>query len=87
MRNPETTGVKANDDSAAGLGLAVLAYGLWGFLPLYLKLMEHVPEVVFWLYTYPAACLSTRIGIGENQDTVTIIDASGSHTVKIEDMS
>ena len=30
-------------DSLAGLGFAVGAYTLWGFLPLYLKLMEHIP--------------------------------------------
>ena len=34
-----------NEDSAAGLGFAVAAYGLWGFLPLYLKLLDHVPAV------------------------------------------
>jgi chloramphenicol-sensitive protein RarD len=35
-------------DSAAGLAFAVSAYVLWGFLPLYMKLLSHIPpaEVV-----------------------------------------
>lgn len=35
-------------DTRAGFAFAVAAYGLWGFLPLYLKLLDHVPapEVV-----------------------------------------
>ncbi|WP_107846342.1 EamA family transporter RarD [Litoreibacter ponti] len=32
-------------DSAAGLGFAVSAYFLWGFLPLYMKALSHVPAV------------------------------------------
>jgi len=32
-------------DSAAGFGFAVSAYLLWGFLPLYMKLVEHIPAV------------------------------------------
>jgi len=40
---PERSG-----DSPAGLAFAVSAYFLWGFLPLYMRLLEHVPaaEVV-----------------------------------------
>lgn len=34
-----------NADTPKGLALAVTAYLLWGFLPLYLKLVEHVPAV------------------------------------------
>ncbi|MBO9466367.1 EamA family transporter RarD [Tropicibacter sp. R15_0] len=34
-----------NTDSPSGLAYAVTAYFLWGFLPLYLKLVEHVPAV------------------------------------------
>ncbi len=30
-------------DSLAGLGFAVSAYVLWGFLPLYMKMMAHIP--------------------------------------------
>ena len=35
-------------DSPAGLGFAFSAYFLWGFLPLYMKALSHVPaaEVV-----------------------------------------
>ena len=32
-------------DSPAGFAFAVSAYGLWGFLPLYLKLVEHLPTL------------------------------------------
>jgi len=32
-------------DTRAGFLFAVSAYGLWGFLPLYLKLLEHIPPV------------------------------------------
>ena len=30
-------------DSLAGFGMAFAAYFLWGFLPLYMKLMDHIP--------------------------------------------
>lgn len=35
-------------DTPAGLGFAVSAYFLWGFLPIYMKMLDHVPaaEVV-----------------------------------------
>lgn len=35
-------------DSPSGLALAILTYFLWGFLPIYMKLMSHIPpaEVV-----------------------------------------
>lgn len=48
MRNPDSLTPKANEDSVAGLGFAITAYVLWGFLPLYMKLMAHIPapEVV-----------------------------------------
>ncbi len=32
-----------SEDTPQGLTFAITAYGLWGFLPLYLKLLEHVP--------------------------------------------
>ena len=32
-----------NDDSPRGLALAVTAYVMWGFLPLYMKALAHVP--------------------------------------------
>jgi chloramphenicol-sensitive protein RarD len=42
MENPE------NKDSLRGFGFALTAYLLWGFLPLYMKAMAHIPpaEVV-----------------------------------------
>lgn len=37
-----------NEDTPQGLAFALSAYGLWGFLPLYMKMLAHVPpaEVV-----------------------------------------
>jgi chloramphenicol-sensitive protein RarD len=32
-------------DTAAGFGFAISAYLLWGFLPLYMKLVDHIPPV------------------------------------------
>jgi chloramphenicol-sensitive protein RarD len=42
MENPD------NKDSLRGFGFALMAYLLWGFLPLYMKAMAHIPpaEVV-----------------------------------------
>ncbi len=34
-----------NEDSAAGFAYALAAYGLWGFLPLYMKALAHIPPV------------------------------------------
>jgi len=51
----------ANGDTLRGFGFAVTAYVLWGFLPLYLKLMDHIsaPEVVAHriLWSIPVAGL------------------------------
>ena len=46
MRNPDT--LSANqpappEDTPQGLAFAIGAYGLWGFLPLYMKAMAHIP--------------------------------------------
>lgn len=49
MRNPDSlSSSKPNEDTGAGLAFALTAYGLWGFLPLYMKLLSHIPaaEVV-----------------------------------------
>ena len=32
-----------NRDTPAGLAFAISAYVLWGFLPLYIKLLDHIP--------------------------------------------
>lgn len=34
-----------NQDTPRGLALAITAYVLWGFLPLYMKLLAHVPAM------------------------------------------
>jgi len=48
MRTPGPQIPTANQDTPQGLAFAVTAYGLWGFLPLYMKLLAHMPaaEVV-----------------------------------------
>jgi chloramphenicol-sensitive protein RarD len=40
-----TTPAPQSGDSAAGFGFAVSAYVLWGFLPLYMKALDHIPAV------------------------------------------
>lgn len=42
MRNPDSLTRKANEDTPQGLAFAVTAYVLWGFLPLYMKLVSHM---------------------------------------------
>lgn len=37
------TATKPNEDTPQGLAFAITAYVLWGFLPLYLKLVSHIP--------------------------------------------
>ncbi len=50
-------------DSPAGLGFAISAYVLWGFLPLYMKLVAHIPSAevvahrVIWSVPIAAAVL------------------------------
>lgn len=34
-----------NEDTLRGFGFALAAYFLWGFLPLYMKLLAHIPAV------------------------------------------
>lgn len=50
-----------DQDTARGLAFALTAYGLWGFLPLYMKMLAHVPpaEVVAHriLWSIPIAAL------------------------------
>lgn len=52
---------KANVDTPQGLGFALSAYFLWGFLPLYMKMLDHVSaaEVVAHriLWSLPIAAL------------------------------
>ncbi|KAG1713789.1 Protein RarD [Nymphon striatum] len=34
-----------NEDTLHGFGFALSAYFLWGFLPLYLRLLDHIPAI------------------------------------------
>lgn len=43
MRNPDSLKPTANEDTPQGLAFALSAYVMWGFLPLYMKLLSHVP--------------------------------------------
>ncbi|MGY3437866.1 MULTISPECIES: EamA family transporter RarD [unclassified Marinovum] len=45
MRPAEALAPKANEDTPQGLAFAITAYVLWGFLPLYMKLLSHIPPV------------------------------------------
>lgn len=48
MRNPDSLTTRPNEDTPQGLALAIAAYVFWGFLPLYMKALAHIPaaEVV-----------------------------------------
>ena len=52
-----------NRDTPQGLAFALGAYGLWGFLPLYMKLLSHIPPVevvahrILWSVPIAAAVL------------------------------
>lgn len=60
-----------NEDSPAGLGLALAVYLLWGALPLYLKMVSHIPPLevvahrVVWSLPIAAAALLLRGRLGE----------------------
>jgi chloramphenicol-sensitive protein RarD len=58
-------------DAPRGLALAVAAYALWGFLPLYLKAIDHVPvtEILAHriLWSLPVA-LGVLVWLGRTQD-------------------
>ncbi|MAM25399.1 MAG: protein RarD [Rhodobacteraceae bacterium] len=43
MRSPDALTPKTNEDTPSGLAFALAAYFLWGFLPLYMKALSHVP--------------------------------------------
>lgn len=65
-----------NRDTPAGLGFAVTAYVLWGFLPLYMKLVAHISpaEVVVHriLWSLPIAAALLMI-LRRTQDLVTAL--------------
>ncbi|WP_090219835.1 EamA family transporter RarD [Litoreibacter janthinus] len=60
-----------SEDSPAGLAFAISSYFLWGFLPLYMKMLSHVPaaEVVVHrvIWSIPIAGL-VLILLGRTQD-------------------
>lgn len=59
------------EDTAAGFSYAVTAYFLWGFLPLYMKMLDHVPpaEVVVHriIWSVPVAGL-VLLALGRTKD-------------------
>lgn len=60
-----------NEDTPAGLGLAITVYLLWGALPLYLKMVSHIPALevvahrVLWSLPIAAAVLLLRGRMGD----------------------
>lgn len=70
MRNPDSLKPVADQDTPRGLAFAMAAYVLWGFLPIYMKLMAHMPaaEVVahriIWSVPIAAAVL---VALGRTQ--------------------
>jgi chloramphenicol-sensitive protein RarD len=60
-----------NEDTPAGLGLAITVYLLWGALPLYLKMVSHIPALevvahrVLWSLPIAAVALMLRGRLGE----------------------
>jgi hypothetical protein len=62
------------------------------FIPVYgdankYQLMERVPGIVNQLLTYYVASYTSSFGLLELGDEVTIVDAHGEHTVKVEAMA
>ncbi|WP_417524959.1 EamA family transporter RarD [Marinovum sp.] len=63
MRPAEALRPKASEDSPRGLAFAISAYVFWGFLPLYMKLLAHIPPAevvahrVIWSLPIAAAVL------------------------------
>ena len=45
MIQPDAPMAPKNEDSAAGFGFALTAYFLWGFLPIYVKILAHIPTL------------------------------------------
>lgn len=68
--------VQENQDSPRGLAFAISAYVMWGFLPLYLKAMDHIPapEVVVHrvIWSVPIAA-GLLIYLGRTGDLLTAL--------------
>ena len=77
MRNADGLNARPNEDSGAGLVFAVSAYVLWGFLPLYLKALAHIPasEVVLhrviWSVPVAGAVLIAMGRTGDLREALT----------------
>jgi chloramphenicol-sensitive protein RarD len=54
MREPDAT-------TRSGLGYAILAYGSWGFFPLFWKLLDHLPALELVAHRVVWACLAYAI--------------------------
>jgi chloramphenicol-sensitive protein RarD len=67
---------RPNEDTPQGLGFALTAYVLWGFLPLYMKLLSHIPAAevvahrVIWSVPLAAALL---IWLGRTGDLMVAL--------------
>jgi chloramphenicol-sensitive protein RarD len=65
-----------NTDSPRGLAFAISAYVMWGFLPLYLKLMSHIPAIeivahrIIWAVPVATALL---IVLGRTNDVLVAL--------------
>ena len=77
MRNADALNTRPNEDSGAGLAFAVSAYVLWGFLPLYLKALSHVPAAevvlhrVIWSVPVAGAVLIAMGRTGDLREALT----------------
>lgn len=77
-----TQNARENVDTPQGLAFAITAYLLWGFLPLYMKLLDHVPaaEVVAHrvLWSVPVAGV-LLVFLGRTRDLRTAL--TNPHTL------
>ena len=77
MRNADALNARPSEDSGAGLAFAVSAYVLWGFLPLYLKALSHVPAAevvlhrVIWSVPVAGAVLIAMGRTGDLREALT----------------
>ena len=73
MRPAEALKPKTNEDTAQGLAFAVSAYVIWGFLPLYMKLLAHIP---------PAEVVAHRVIWGGPIAAVVLVALGGTGTLR-----
>lgn len=71
MRPAEALTPKTDEDTPQGLAFAIAAYVFWGFLPLYMKALAHIPPVevvahrVIWSVPVAGAVL---VALGRTRD-------------------